>query len=78
MGPFTIDHHLIAALEHHAHTGVVDEALLASVQSACPLASPKDIARAALYIATAPAPAIPAMNLHLYSFSIKLRQMAGR
>jgi hypothetical protein len=76
MGPFTVDLHLIAALEHHAHTGIVDEVLLASVQSACPLASMKEIAPAALYIATDPAPASPAMATRLSSFSLKLRQMA--
>jgi hypothetical protein len=75
MGPFTIDHGLIAALEHHVYAGVVDEVLLARVQSECPLASWNEIARAALYLATDPAPANPATVTRLYSFSIKLRRM---
>jgi hypothetical protein len=75
MGPFTIDHDLIAALEHHVYTGVVDEVLLARVQSDCPLASSNEIARAALYLATDPAPANLATVTRLYNFSFNLRRM---
>lgn len=48
MGPFSIDHHLIAVLERYAQMGEADEVLLASGQSECPLASLREVAQAAL------------------------------
>jgi hypothetical protein len=54
---------------------LVDEVLLARVQSEYPLASWSEIARAALYLATDPAPANLDTVTRLYSCSVKLRRM---
>lgn len=75
MGPFTIDHRLIACLAHHARAEEADEMLLSHVQAECPDASLREIARAALYLATDPDPAAPVMTGRFYSFSVKLRRM---
>ena len=76
MGPYTIDHTLIATLERHARAGWPDEVLLAHVQSEVPQAPRLEVARAALYIATDPAPAGSARAERMYSLSRKLRRAA--
>jgi hypothetical protein len=76
MGPYTIDHTLIATLERHAHSGSPDEVLLAQVQAEVPQASRLEVARAALYIATDPTPTSWERTERMYSLSRKLRRAA--
>jgi hypothetical protein len=76
MGPFTIDHTLIATLERYAQSGSADEVLLAQVQSEVPQASRLEVARAALYIATDPTPSSSEQAERMYSLSRKLRRAA--
>ena len=76
MGPYTIDHTLIATLERHAQSGSPDEVLLAQVQAEVPQASRLEVARAALYIATDPTPASSETSERMYSLSHKLRRAA--
>ena len=75
MGPYTIDHTLIATLKRYAQSGSPDE-VLAQVQAEVPQASRLEVARAALYIATDPTPASSETSERMYSLSRKLRQAA--
>ncbi|ANY81281.1 hypothetical protein BB934_26215 [Microvirga ossetica] len=76
MGPFTIDHTLIATLERLAQSGSSDEVLVTRVQSEVPQASRLEVARAALYIATDPTPTSSERTERMYSLSRKLRRAA--
>ena len=76
MGPFTIDHTLIATLERLAQAGWPDEVLLAHLQLEVPQASRLEVARAALYVATDPRPAGADQAERMYSLSRKLRRAA--
>ncbi len=76
MGPFTIDHTLIATLERLAQAGWPDEVLLAHLQSEVPQASRLEVARAALYVATVPTPVGSDQADRMYNLSRKLRRAA--
>jgi hypothetical protein len=76
MGPFTIDHTLIATLERLAQVGWPDEVLLAHIEAEIPQASRLEVARAALYVATDPTPVGSDQADRMYNLSRRLRRAA--
>jgi hypothetical protein len=76
MAPSTIDPGLIAAVEQYAMASADDHELLAHVTLRCPTASPRDIARAALYAATNPEPHHPDLSARLFHFGMNLSRVA--
>jgi hypothetical protein len=74
--PYSIDSDLVEAVERHANLSLNHDALLGRVRTEYPAASLRDIARAALYATTDPAPANEAMTVRLYDFALTVRRMA--
>ena len=74
--PYSIDFHLVEAIERYAPLSLDNDDLLGRVKSDHPTASPRDIARAALYATTDPAPSSEAMTVRLYDFALTVRRLA--
>jgi hypothetical protein len=74
--PITIRTDIIEAVQRHAGQSTGDQELLMQIEAACPTASLREIARAALYAATDPAPADPDLAVRLFHFGMSLRQAA--
>jgi hypothetical protein len=73
--PYSIDQQLVEIIERHASVGSTHDALLVRVSKSAPDATLRDIARAAFYAATNPAPANEAMTARLYDFAITVRRL---
>ena len=74
--PYSIDYDLVEAVERYVPMSLSHDALLGNVRDVCPAASLREIARAALYATTNPAPANEAMTVRLYDFALTMQRMA--
>jgi hypothetical protein len=73
--PYSIDQQLVEIIERHASVGLTHDALLVRVSTSSPDATLRDIARAAFYATTNPAPANEAITIRLYDFAIAVRRL---
>jgi hypothetical protein len=73
--PYTIDQQLVETIEQYASVGLTHDGLLGRVSAHHPAATLRDIARAALYAVTNPAPANEALTVRLYHFALAVRRL---
>jgi hypothetical protein len=76
MSPVTIDAQLIEAVERHVDASIDDKGLLQHVATECPLASLREISRAALYAATDISREDVRVSARLYYFAMNVRKAA--
>jgi hypothetical protein len=74
MSPVTIDAHLVETVERHVNASIDDKALLQQVATECPLASLREISRAALYAATDVSREDVRVSARLYYFAMNVRK----
>ena len=76
MRPFTVDLHLLEAIEHHVDAAIADQVLLDRVLAECPSASFQDVSHAALYAATDATRQDVRTTVRLYNFAMNVRRWA--
>ena len=74
MSPVAIDAQLVEAVERHVNASMDDRALLEQVETECPLASLREISRAALYAATDVSREDARVSGRLYYFAMNVRK----